>query len=96
MAIFNRSNGGTTSKFLGATTIANGTTINGEIKTQCSIHVDGKVEGSIRSSNLLTIGKTGFIEGTIKVDKLVVSGVFNGEVEANEIEILENGCLRER
>lgn len=56
-----------------------------------NLNTDGYLKGNITSSSGITIGKTGRIEGVLLAERLVVSGLFKGEVESNIVEILSGG-----
>ncbi|MBF0284353.1 MAG: polymer-forming cytoskeletal protein [Magnetococcales bacterium] len=75
------------------TIIASGTKIKGEIEIACKLHVDGELSGVILSESLVTVGKTGIIEGEVTARKMVVTGHFVGNAECEEIEILSGGKM---
>ncbi|BCD61353.1 hypothetical protein NitYY0826_C0192 [Nitratiruptor sp. YY08-26] len=49
------------------------------------------MEGTISSSAVVSIGKTGKFKGDIKAVDVVVNGVANGKIEAASLEILSGG-----
>jgi len=57
------------------------------------LHIDGEFEGKINSHNIVTIGKDGVVKGEIFSEKFIVSGVFNGTIDSEYIEILPQGKL---
>ncbi len=73
------------------TIISEGSFIKGDLKFSGSVHVDGEIEGTIICEQILTIGKTGKILGTIQADKLIISGLVEGEVDCNVLEVLTGG-----
>ncbi len=75
----------------GVTLVAKNTKIEGKIELECNLHVDGEIDGEIFSSSIITIGKTGFVEGSITAPKVIVNGEFSGTIDADSIEILSNG-----
>lgn len=77
----------------GATIIASGTRIKGEINSQCHLHIDGEFEGVIHSSNTINIGKSGVVIGDVFSEKLVVSGKLVGNVKSKIIEIMPYGKI---
>lgn len=89
MGIFGKANKRTVQN--GATVIAQGTCFIGGITTEGSVHIDGKFEGVILEADLISIGKTGEVIGDIKANNLVVSGLFDGKIDCNEIHILSEG-----
>ena len=73
------------------TIISEGSFIKGDLKFSGSVHVDGEIEGTIVCEQILTIGKTGKILGTIQADKLIISGFVEGEIDCNVLEVLTGG-----
>ncbi len=94
MAIFasdDKQSNGLAQKPGAATIIAQGTKIKGEINTDCHLHIDGELEGTIRSKNTVMIGKNGYVNGDIFANKLIVSGKFKGTTESDSVEIVSLG-----
>ncbi|MCX7845982.1 MAG: polymer-forming cytoskeletal protein, partial [Dictyoglomaceae bacterium] len=54
--------------------------IHGKVISEASIRIDGKILGDIESKQGVIIGKTGYIEGNIKCQKLTVIGKVKGNV----------------
>jgi cytoskeletal protein CcmA (bactofilin family) len=77
----------------GATIIADGTSITGEINTEGSIHIDGYFNGSITATSSITVGKTGQIYGKIASSSLMISGFVEGEVDVDGIQIFNTGKI---
>ena len=90
MAIFNKSDK-PASNLTNTTIIAAGTTMKGEIQIKSGIYVEGDFSGTINSGDIITVGKTGFVEGDIVSKKLIVTGRFSGTAYCEEIEILAGG-----
>ncbi|BEG56344.1 Polymer-forming cytoskeletal family protein [Helicobacter sp. NHP21005] len=76
-----------------ATIIAQGTKFKGELNIDCHLHIDGEFEGTIHSKSVVVIGKNGVMMGDIFASRLVVSGKFNGNAEADVIEIMPLGYV---
>ena len=91
MGVFDKSNSSVNSKE--TTIISSKAKINGNLKLESNIHIDGEVKGKIESSALVSIGKNGIVDGEIFAKKLVISGKFIGKAECDNIEILKNGIL---
>jgi len=89
VGVFSKTNQGSTQA--GATVIAKGTCIIGGISTEGTVHIDGKFEGVILEADEISIGKTGEVIGDIKTNNLVVSGLFDGKIDCNVIQILSTG-----
>ncbi len=59
----------------------------------CHLHIDGEFEGNIFSKSTVVIGKSGFVKGDIYAQKLIVSGVFQGNTESSVVEIQPMGKI---
>ncbi|GHS87533.1 hypothetical protein FACS189487_03870 [Campylobacterota bacterium] len=77
----------------GTTIVAKGTKVTGTIEIECKFHIDGQVEGTIRSSNAVTIGSSGSVKGEIYADKLVINGELEGNADCANVEILAGGKM---
>ena len=77
----------------GTTIIAEGTKINGKFEVDVKLHIDGEIEGTIESSNVVVIGSKGIVNGEIFAEKLVVSGELEGNADCKDIEILTGGKI---
>ena len=71
------------------TLVGNGTVIEGTLNVSSSIRVDGKVKGRINCSDTLLVGKTGVVEASVKVKSATVGGRVEGDIEAQDVVILE-------
>ncbi len=90
MGIFDKNeNRGALSKE--TTVISQSTKIEGEITLESNLHIDGRVEGTIKSSSVVSVGKSGEVQGEIYAAKVLVSGRVNGKIDAKEIEIVTGG-----
>ena len=58
--------------------------IKGSIKFQNELTVDGKVEGEINSSGVLTVGENSEIKGEIKTKSVTVLGKVHGNITVEE------------
>ncbi|BCD45945.1 bactofilin family protein [Helicobacter suis] len=76
-----------------ATIIAQGTKFKGEVNIDCHLHIDGELEGIVHSESTVVIGKNGVVMGDIFAARLVVSGKFNGNAQADVIEIMPLGYV---
>lgn len=76
-----------------ASVVAKSTTVRGNLSVENKLFVDGKVEGFIESNTTVTVGKDGVIDGTFKIERLVVSGKVKGIVECSICEILSGGLV---
>lgn len=74
----------------GDTVIRKGTTINGTLRGQGSVTVEGTVEGEISFDGSITIAGSGMVKGPVAANILRVSGTIEGDVSAKERLILES------
>ena len=91
MAIFNKNN--LNPSVSETTVISAGARIEGQFYFDSMLHVDGELNGEIRSQSVVVIGKSGVIKGRLVADKIVVNGIFEGELDANNLEILMGGLV---
>mgnify|MGYP006434532925 CR=1 FL=1 len=63
--------------------IAQGTSYNGDITSQGSFRIEGKVEGTIKTSGKIVIGKTGEVEGEVNCESADIEGAFKGDISVN-------------
>ncbi|QSZ41131.1 polymer-forming cytoskeletal protein [Sulfurimonas aquatica] len=93
MAIFNNSDN--TSEGAPAnsntTIITAGSKIKGELDLSCNLYIDGELDGMIKSTKEINVGKNGRLKGNIKTEKLIVQGFVEGTVEATRVEIKAAG-----
>ena len=70
-----------------ATLVGGGTKITGDLAFRGRLHLDGLVVGDVTGEagdSGLTIGGDGLIEGSVRVDDLVLNGTVRGDVTARE------------
>jgi cytoskeletal protein CcmA (bactofilin family) len=66
--------------------------IKGKISSDEYLTVEGQVEGNIDISKTLTIGKNGYVNGTINADMVKLDGKAEGNITAaNKLEIASSG-----
>lgn len=73
-----------------STVIAKGTKIVGNINMEGNVRVDGHIKGKVTSSEVLTIGKTGVVDGEVQVKEAVVGGKIKGNLVASQRVELES------
>lgn len=64
--------------------IEKSTVITGDIVSKADFRIDGVLEGSIKTSGKIVVGKEGRINGTIKCGFADIEGSFNGKIEVRE------------
>jgi len=66
-------------------TIAKNTSLVGDIKSDGDFRVDGKIEGTIKTTGRVVIGKDGFVSGTIDCANADIEGSFSGKLIVDQI-----------
>jgi cytoskeletal protein CcmA (bactofilin family) len=68
--------------------LAQGCRFKGQIEIQGIFRVEGNFEGGISTPEQLVVGKTGVVEGEIKVKNAIIGGKVSGNITAeNKIEL---------
>ena len=70
--------------------IGAGTVIEGEIKSNGDLRVDGKIIGSVTSKAKVVIGNTGLVEGDVNCQNADISGSVKGKTMVNETLFLKS------
>lgn len=60
--------------------IAQGTKIVGDIASQGPFRIDGTIEGNVKTSGKVVVGKSGFIKGTLQGENADFEGKFSGKL----------------
>jgi len=62
--------------------------LNGDLEFSGGLHLDGCVNGNVRSSaadgGALSVSETGVIEGNVEVTNIVMNGTVNGDMHASD------------
>jgi cytoskeletal protein CcmA (bactofilin family) len=72
------------------TIIGKGTVLDGNVKVQNSIRIDGKVIGNIHALDTVVVGKEGLVEGSIHSKDLLLAGRVKGNVVVSGKVFLES------
>ncbi len=72
-----------------ATIVTEGTTTIGNFIGNDSIHIDGNVVGDIKVNSVVIVGKSGVVNGKIKAQQVISSGICNGDILCDSLELLE-------
>ncbi|MCK4562069.1 MAG: polymer-forming cytoskeletal protein [Flavobacteriaceae bacterium] len=70
--------------------IAKNTSLVGDINSDGDFRVDGKIEGTIKTTGRVVIGKEGIVTGTIDCVNADIEGTFSGKLLVDEILSLKN------
>lgn len=65
--------------------IGTGTSIEGDIKSNGDVRIDGSLKGTIQSKGRLVVGSTGSIEGDIVCQNALIEGSIKGKITVNEL-----------
>ncbi|WP_353777072.1 polymer-forming cytoskeletal protein [Winogradskyella sp. 3972H.M.0a.05] len=61
--------------------IAQGTKIVGDINSSGAFRIDGTIEGNVKTSGKVVVGKMGFIKGTLQGENADFEGKFSGKLQ---------------
>ena len=71
------------------------TSVSGRLSFTAPTRLDGRLKGEVHASDLLVIGETGIVNGTVRGTNVVVLGSIDGDVFATErLEIGVSGRLK--
>ncbi len=70
--------------------IGAGTQIDGEIRSENDIRIDGKVKGTVTSKSKIAVGTTGLVDGDLICENADVSGKVFGRVEVSDMMFLKS------
>jgi cytoskeletal protein CcmA (bactofilin family) len=72
--------------------IGQGTTIQGEVKSEGTIRIEGVVAGRIQCGDTIVVQETGHVKADMVANQVVISGEVHGNVFAHErLEITPTG-----
>jgi cytoskeletal protein CcmA (bactofilin family) len=69
--------------------LGRGSAIEGNLKVQSSMRVDGRIKGQIQVTDSLVVGKDGEIDGEIRAKNIIVGGRIKGKIFASGKVVLE-------
>lgn len=67
-----------------------GTRVEGTVRSDNSVRIDGTLKGKLICKNTLTVGVNGVIEGEVEAQNAIVGGKINGKVKVAEKLVLES------
>ncbi len=77
----------------GATLIAAGTTLTGDLKSSGDLRIDGTVIGNVYSAAKIIIGNSGLVEGDLVCNQADITGKITGNIRAKELLQLRGDSL---
>lgn len=75
--------------------IEKNTKIKGDIISEADFRIDGKLDGNVRTSGKVVIGKGGYIHGKVECVNADIEGSFNGELLVSELLSLKDTAVIE-
>ena len=73
--------------------ISAGTVVEGKIRSQGSVRVDGKLIGEVTASESIAVGVTGEIEGNVMAKNATIGGKVRGTIHASEKIVFEGKSI---
>ncbi len=71
------------------TIIGKGSSIEGTLKVDSTLRVDGRIKGNVTTGDSLVIGKDGAINGDVVVRNAIIGGKLKGKLTASGKVVLE-------
>jgi len=75
------------------TIIGKGSTFDGTLKVEESLRIDGKLKGTVVTTDSIVIGKDGDIEGEVTAKNVVIGGRVKANVNASGKVVLESRAI---
>ena len=75
--------------------IEKNTKIKGDIISEADFRIDGKLDGNVKTSGKVVIGKGGYIHGKVECVNADIEGSFNGELLVSELLSLKESAVIE-
>lgn len=75
--------------------IEKNTKIKGDITSEADFRIDGKLDGNVKTSGKVVIGKDGYIHGKVQCVNADIEGSFNGELNVSELLSLKASAVIE-
>jgi cytoskeletal protein CcmA (bactofilin family) len=66
-------------------TLVKGTLVEGTVKSESDIRIDGVIKGTLNCNAKVIIGPSGFIEGKVRCANAVIEGKFEGSLQVTEL-----------
>jgi len=85
--MFNKEKNTASDKFAAnsATLISAGTSLQGDLKSESDLRIDGTIHGNVTSSAKIVVGPTGCVEGNIQGAQADISGKVKGNIVVKEL-----------
>ena len=73
--------------------ISAGMRITGDVETNGTIKIDGRIEGSLTGARQMMLGRNGAIHGNVHAGEVVVGGLVDGGIVADERQELQGSAV---
>ena len=73
--------------------IGRNTSFVGDVISEGDFRIDGKVEGTIKTTGRVILGKSGSISGKVECDNADIEGKFSGELNVNSLLTLKSTAV---
>lgn len=85
--MFNNKKENTTEKITNtsATLISAGTVLQGDLKSESDLRIDGTIHGNVTSKAKIVVGPSGFVEGNIQGAHADITGKVVGNISVKEL-----------
>ncbi len=71
---------------------ARGTRMNGTLRCDGSVRIDGEFDGNLETGDTLVVGKEGIVRANVKVKRAIIGGRLEGNIHATGKVELHSGC----
>ena len=75
--------------------ITQGTILSGDIISEGDFRVEGTINGSLKTSGKIVVGKTGMIDGSVDAENADFEGGFTGKLKLNGTLVLRSSAYIE-
>ena len=72
-----------------STMIGKGTVVDGDVRVQNSLRIDGKINGNVRTTDTVVVGKEGEVVGQIQAKHVLLAGRVQGNIAVSGKVFLE-------
>lgn len=69
----------------GLNSLVKGTVVEGTVKSETDIRIDGTIKGKLHCDAKVIIGPSGYVEGEIRCKNAVIEGKFEGNLQVTEL-----------
>ena len=73
--------------------IGKNTSFVGDVISEGDFRIEGKVEGTIKTTGRVILGKSGSINGKVECDNADIEGKFSGELKVNSLLTLKSTAV---